>query len=79
MGRKDQERFLQMQEDNPDYVGFRGRKADSVVTRAAPVATETVVCSVCSRKRNVASDSVPEDASTYVCLQCQDDAANDPA
>ena len=75
MGRKDRERFLQMQEANPDYVGFRG--ADAVVARAASPATETVVCSVCNRKRNVATDSLPEDVSTYVCLSCQDDSGND--
>ncbi len=72
MGRKDRERFLQIQEANPDYVGFRG--ADTVVARAASPATETVVCSVCNRKRNVATDSLPEDVSTYVCLSCQDDS-----
>ena len=75
MGRKDRERFLQLQEANPDYVGFRGR--NTVTTRATPPAMETVVCSVCNRKRNVATDSLPEDVSTYVCLRCQDDSAND--
>ncbi|MDA1127140.1 MAG: hypothetical protein O2913_00360 [Chloroflexi bacterium] len=77
MGRKDRERFLRLQGANPEYVGFRGN--DTVVTpRAAPVATETVVCSVCQRKRNVASDSIPDDVSSYVCLQCQSDADDDP-
>ncbi len=71
MGRKDRERFLRLQEQNSDYVGFRG--ANTVTTRAPSPATETVVCSVCNRKRNVASDSIPEDVSTYVCLRCQDD------
>ncbi len=75
MGRKDRERFLQLQKENPDYVGFRGN--NTVVTRTPPPTTETVVCSVCQRKRNVASDSLPEDVSSYVCLQCQEDAAND--
>ena len=75
MGRKDRERFLQLQEQNPDYVGFRG--SNTVVTRVAPPTTETVVCSVCQRKRNVATDSLPEDISTYVCLRCQDDYAKD--
>ena len=73
MGRKDRERFLRLQDENPDYVGFRG--AETVVARAAPTTTVTVVCSVCNRRRNVASDSVPEDESTYVCLRCQDDGA----
>ena len=71
MGRKDRERFLRLQGDNPDYVGFRGN--DTVVTRVAPPAMESAVCSVCSRKRNVAADSLPDDISTYVCLSCQED------
>ena len=77
MGRKDRERFLKLQGENPDYAGFRGN--DTVVTpKAAPVTTETVVCSVCQRKRNVASDSIPQDVSSYVCLQCQDTSVADP-
>ncbi len=74
MGRKDRERFLQLQGENPDYVGFRGNH--TVITRVAPPTTETVVCSVCNRKRNVVTDSLPEDVNTYVCLRCQDDIAN---
>ena len=74
MGRKDRERFLQLREENPDYVGFRG--GNTVITRVAPPTTETVVCSVCNRKRNVASDSLPEDISAYVCLRCQDESGN---
>ena len=76
MGRKDRERFLQMREANSDYVGFRGADT-TVVARAAPVTTETVVCSVCNRKRNVPTDSLPEDVSTYVCLRCQDEIGAD--
>ncbi len=75
MGRKDRERFLQLRGANPDYVGFRGN--NTVITRVAPPTTETVVCSVCNRRRNVATDSLPEDVSTYVCLRCRDDGAND--
>ena len=74
MGRKDRERFLHLQEENPDYLGYRG--ADTLITRAATPATETVVCSVCNRKRNVAADSLPEDVSTYVCLRCQADSGS---
>ena len=74
MGRKDRERFQRLREGNPDYVGYRG--SDTVtVTEALSSQTETVVCSVCNRKRNVASDSLPEDISTFVCLRCQEDAA----
>ncbi len=75
MGRKDRERFQRLREDNPDYVGFRG--IDTVVIRASSPGTETLVCSVCNRKRNVASDSVPEDVSTFVCLRCRDDIDGD--
>ena len=73
MGRKDRERFQRLQECNPDYVGYRG--LDTVtVTQVPPPQTETVVCSMCNRKRNVASDSLPEDISTFMCLRCQEDA-----
>ncbi len=74
MGRKDRERFLRLKDGNPDYVGYRG--LDTVTNAQAPSPqTETVVCSVCNRKRNVASDSLPEDVSAFVCLRCQEDAA----
>ena len=74
MGRKDRERFQRMRESNPDYVGYRG--LDSVTAQAPPEAeTVTVVCSVCQRKRNVASDTLPEDICTFVCLSCQENAA----
>lgn len=75
MGRKDRERFQRLRDGNPDYVGYRG--SDTVIDQTPPPETkmETVVCSVCSRKRNVASDSLPEDLSTFVCLSCQSAAA----
>ncbi len=73
MGRKDRERFQRLRDSNPGYVGYRG--LDTVVTVQAPsAAMETAVCSVCNRKRNVASDSLPKDLSTYVCLRCQEDS-----
>ena len=73
MGRKDRERFQRLKEGNPDYAGYRG--LNTVTTRAPSPTTETVVCWSCHRKRNVASDNLPEDRSTYVCLRCQDDSA----
>ena len=73
--RKDQERFLRLKQQNPDYMGFRG---PGTVTAKAPVALESVTCSVCNRKRNVPSDSVPEDRDTYVCARCQDNEATAP-
>jgi hypothetical protein len=39
------------------------------------VETVTVVCSVCQRKRNVASATLSEDISTFICLSCQENAA----
>ncbi|MCH8800046.1 MAG: hypothetical protein IH963_03980 [Chloroflexi bacterium] len=77
MGRKDRERFQRLRDVNPDYVGYRG--TDMVITQPSSPATETVVCSVCNRKRNVASDSLPEDISTFVCLRCQEDSGVDAA
>ena len=74
MGRKDRERFQRLRDGNPDYVGYRGLNTTTIIKAPSP-ATETVVCSVCNRKRNVASDSLPEDVSTFVCLRCQEDSA----
>jgi hypothetical protein len=76
VGRKDRERYLRLKTENPDYGGFRGR--ETVTAPAAPV-TETVVCSVCNRRRNVAADTIPEDRSTFVCLRCQKEQAEAPA
>jgi DNA-directed RNA polymerase subunit RPC12/RpoP len=75
MGRRDRERFFRLKEANPDYQGYRG--ADTVETAPAPPqpATESVVCSVCGRRRNVNVDSLPEDRSSYVCLRCQEEQA----
>ena len=71
MGRKDRERFQRLRDSNPEYVGYRGKETATV---QAPLSeTETVVCSVCNRKRNADSDSLPEDVSTFVCLRCQED------
>jgi len=72
VGRKDRERYLRLKTENPDYGGFRGR--ETVTVRTVPV-TETVVCSVCNRRRNVAADTIPEDRSTFVCLRCQGEQA----
>ena len=73
MGRKDRERFQRLRDSNPDYVGYRG--LDTVTAEAPSPKTETVVCSVCNRKRNVASNDLPEDLGTFVCLRCQDSPA----
>ncbi|MDE2779008.1 MAG: hypothetical protein OXI91_04950 [Chloroflexota bacterium] len=68
--RKDRERFQRIKEQNPGYTGFRG--ADNVVaTPPAPPVLESVVCSICNRRRNVAMETLPEDRSSFVCLRCQ--------
>ena len=74
--RKDQERFARLKAQNPGYQGFRGPNTQ---TEKPADDLETVVCSVCNRKRNVASDSLPEDISTFVCLRCQEDSGVDVA
>lgn len=72
MARKDRERFLRRKQDNPGYQGFRGAET---VTIKAPSATESVVCSRCSRRRNAPVPSLPADRSQYVCLRCQSETA----
>ena len=70
--RKDRERFLRLKEQNPTYTGFRG--ADTVVATPPPTPVlESVVCSVCNRRRNVAADTLPADRADFVCLRCQED------
>ena len=66
--RKDMERFLRLKQQNTDYVGFRGIGTAAAVT----VALESVICSVCQRKRNVEVDTLPEDRTTFVCMTCQE-------
>ena len=72
--RKDLDRFLCRKAENPDYTGFRG--VDSVTVKPQAV-LESVTCSVCQRKRNVAEDTLPADRQTYVCQRCQDDPGGD--
>ena len=74
--RKDQERFLRLKVQNPDYVGFRGAQAAPV--KPVPV-LETVVCSVCNRRRNVSTDTLPDDRGSFVCLSCQGEQAETAA
>ena len=74
MGRKDRERFQRMRESNPDYVGYRGLDTETAQAPPPEVETVTVVCSVCQRKRNVASATLSEDISTFICLSCQENA-----
>jgi len=68
--RKDLERFQRAKAQNPNYAGFRGLKTQP--EKPADV-LETVVCTICNRKRNVAVSGLPDDRSSFVCLSCQDD------
>ena len=68
--RKDRERYLRLKQQNPAYSGFRGR-GTGAVQPPQPV-LETVVCSMCQRKRNVPASTLPDDRSSYVCLSCQE-------
>jgi hypothetical protein len=76
--RKDRERYLRLKQANPDYSGYRG--PDTPVVRP-PAPLETVVCSVCQRRRNVPVDTIPDDVSSFVCLTCRESepAVADPA
>ena len=73
MGRKDRERFMRLKEANPDYQGFRGAATVTVAQPPPQLATKSVTCSVCNRRRNVNVDNLPEDRSAYVCLRCQEE------
>ena len=74
--RKDRERYLRLKQQNPAYSGFRGG-GTGAVPPPQPV-LETVVCSVCQRKRNVPASTLPDDRSSYVCLSCQEAGAMAP-
>ena len=69
--RKDQERVRRLKQQNPDYVGFRGVRTEAT----PPPALESVECSVCGRRRNVPTESLPSDRSTYMCLRCREEPA----
>ena len=50
--RKDRDRLLQKRRVNPDYAGFRGY--DKEPGRPGQTPMQSVTCSVCGRRRNVA-------------------------
>ena len=68
--RKDRGRFQEKKRRNPDYVGFRG--FDSEPEKRGQTPTQTVACSVCGRKRNVAVGIALEAGDNYVCLACSE-------
>lgn len=71
--RKDRERYLRLKQRDPDYAGFRGLGVATRPSVAVPL--ETIVCSVCHRKRNVPASDLPEDRHSYVCLSCEESPA----
>ena len=73
--RKDRERFLQLKQQNPGYLGFRGA-ALAAVSAPAPELV-SVLCSVCRRKRNVPVESVARDGEDFICMRCQDSSGLD--
>ena len=69
--RKDRERYLDMKHLNPEYTGFRGSAPGAPGTQTPPL--ETVTCSVCGRRRNVAIGTAMEEGESYVCLSCREE------
>ena len=67
--RKDRERFLQLKQRNPEYLGFRGDAPAAVSAPALELLS--VLCTVCHRKRNVPVASVSGSGEDYVCINCQ--------
>lgn len=67
--RKDRERFEAMKRLDPDYKGFRGWRQEPSHGNAP---LETVVCSRCGRKRNVARGVALEQGDAYVCTSCRE-------
>jgi len=74
--RKDRERFLAMQAKNRDYTGFRGSSPEEAST-TAPM--DTVTCSQCGRKRNVAAGVAVEHQDDYICATCLEEAGDETA
>ena len=70
--RKDMERFLDRRRLNPEYAGFRGYESDP--DKAGNTPLQTVTCSVCGRRRNVAVGTAMEEGDGYICLSCREEA-----
>ncbi len=73
--RKDRERFLELKQQNPGYLGFRGNASVAVAAPAPEFIS--VLCTVCQRKRNVPVESVSGAGEDFVCIRCQDDPGQD--
>ena len=66
--RKDRERFEAMKGLDPDYRGFRGHGGEPSRKGKAPL--ESLVCTVCDRKRNVPRGIALESGESFVCSTC---------
>ncbi len=73
--RKDRERFLQLKQQNPGYLGFRG--GDPAAVSAPAPELVSVLCSVCGRKRNVPVESVAGTGEDFICIRCQNQPGQD--
>ena len=73
--RKDRERFLQLKQQNPGYLGFRG--GTTAVESAPAPELVSVLCSVCGRKRNVPVESVAGAGEDFICIRCQNQPGQD--
>jgi formylmethanofuran dehydrogenase subunit E len=69
--RKDRVRYESMKRLNPDYRGFRGHGLEPDVPGQMPL--QSVICSVCGRKRNVPLGVAVEQEGQYVCQSCQEE------
>jgi len=69
--RKDRERFLAQKQLNPDYVGFRGHALGAGVEPTTQL--ESITCTRCGRKRNVAAGVALEHSGDYICSTCEDE------
>ena len=76
--RKDRERYEAMRRLNPDYQGFRGAGEEATTSGNLPL--ETVTCSICGRRRNVAVGIAMEEGDSYICLSCREgqEVASEP-
>ncbi len=67
---KDRARVMGMKRANPDYRGFRGYDQAHGAAGSAPL--ETVTCTVCGRRRNIAVGTAREQGDSYICLSCRE-------
>lgn len=66
--RKDRERFEAMKGLDPDYQGFRGHAGEPSNRGKAPL--ESLVCTVCGRKRNVPRGVALDSGEGFMCASC---------